>query len=80
VTGQASGQWPKTPITDFVIQHHDGSDWHDISQTKVTGNESADWNATFAPVTAQRLRVLVTASEGDLIRIWEFEAYNVPGK
>jgi hypothetical protein len=77
VTGQAGGQWPKTPITDFVLQTHDGSDWKDIPGTKVTGNETGDWNARFKPVTTDRIRLWVTASPGDLIRIWEIEAYNV---
>jgi hypothetical protein len=78
VTGQAGGQWPKTPITDFAIQSHDGSDWKDVPDTRVKGNESADWNARFTPVTSERIRLWVTASPGDLIRIWEFEVYNVP--
>jgi hypothetical protein len=76
VTGQAGGQWPKTPITDFVLQQHDGSDWQDIPGTKVTGNESAEISARFTPVTSNRIRLSVTASDGNLIRIWEFEAYN----
>jgi len=78
VTGQASGEWPKTPITDFVLQHHDGSDWRDVPGTKVTGNESADWDAKFEPVTTDRVRLWVTAAPGDLIRIWEIELYNLP--
>ena len=78
VTGQAGGQWPKTPITDFVIEHHDGSDWKEIPNTKVTGNESADFSARFKPITSDRIRLRVTASPGDLIRLWEFEVYNVP--
>ncbi len=80
VTGQAGGQWPKTPITDFVIQYHDGSNWTDIPATKTTGNNSADWNSRFDPVTTDRIRLWVTASDGNLIRLWEFEAYNVPGE
>jgi len=78
VTGQARGKWPKTPILDFVLQYHDGSDWRDIPGTRVTGNESPDWNARFGPVTSDRVRLRVTASPGDLIRIWEFELYHPP--
>jgi len=77
VTGQAGGQWPKTPIADFVIQYHDDSGWKEIPNTKVTGNESPDWNARFPRVTSNRIRLWVTASPEDLIRVWEFEVYNV---
>ncbi len=78
VSGQASGNWPKDPIISFVFQYHDGSDWRDIPDTKVTGNESPDWNAQFKPVTSNRLRLWVTSSPGDLIRVWEIELYHPP--
>ena len=80
VTGLAAKPWPTSPIIDFVLQAHDGSGWRDVPGTKATGNESPDWNARFAPVTSDRIRLWVTASPGDLIRIWELELYNPPGK
>ena len=78
VTGQAGGARPKTPITDFVIQHHDEKAWRDIPGTKVEGNESIDWHTRFKPVTTARLRLVVTATPGDLTRIWEWEVYHPP--
>ena len=78
VTGQAAGSWPKTPITDFVIQYHDGTEYRDIPATKVEGNETADWHARFQPVTTARLRLMVTKAPGDLTRIWEWEVYHPP--
>ena len=77
VTGQADQIEPKTPIMDFVLQYHDGSDWKDVPGTETAGNAEFDWNASFAPLTTTRLRLLVTAAPGDLIRIWEFEVYRV---
>ena len=80
VTGQADQIEPKTPITDFVLQYHDGTDWKDVPGTAATGNIEFDWNAKFAPLSTTRLRLLVTAAPGDLIRIWEFEVYRVAGE
>jgi len=78
VTGQSGGPWPHTPIIDFVIQYHDGTDYRDIPQTKTIGNESPDWNTRFEPVTTTKLRLMVTKTPGDLTRIWEWEVYDPP--
>ena len=78
VTGQNAQPWPKTPITDFVVQYHDGTAWRDVPGTKVKGNETPDWHARFQPVTTTRLRLVVTRTPEDLTRIWEFEVYHPP--
>jgi hypothetical protein len=75
LTGQVGGTEPKTPILDFVLQSHEGSGWRDIPGTAVTGNGRFDWHARFPSVTTTRLRLLVTATPGDLTRIWELELY-----
>jgi hypothetical protein len=75
LSGQTGQIEPRTPITDFVLQSHDGSDWKDIPGTEVTGNEEFDWHATFPAVQTARLRLFVTATPNDLTRIWEFELY-----
>jgi len=68
------------PIYDFVLQVPDGAGWKDVPGTKTAGNEKFDWHARFAPVTADRVRLYVTAAEQDTTRIFEFEIYNVPAK
>ncbi|MFH1267899.1 MAG: discoidin domain-containing protein, partial [Planctomycetota bacterium] len=78
VTGQTSQIEPATPILDFVLQAHDGSDWKNIPGTEVTNNGEFDWHAQFLPVMTRRLRLLVTETPGGLIRIWEFELYHLP--
>ena len=76
VTGQAGGrEGPMTPITNFVLQHHDGSDYRDIEATRTTENESVDWHVRFPAVTTDRLRLVVSRTPGNLTRIWEFEVY-----
>jgi len=73
VTGQARA---RSPITDFVLQYKTGSGYKDIPGTKVTGNRSADWGVKLpSPILTDRIRLEVTATPGDLTRIWEFEAY-----
>jgi hypothetical protein len=78
VSGQQGSPRPSTPITDFVLQQHDGKDWKDIAGTKTTENQLYDWHATFDAVETARLRLLVTSSPGNLTRIWEIEAYQLP--
>lgn len=77
VTGQAGRGTPMTPITDFVFQTWDGSEWSDIGKTKTIANSRWDWNATFDDVTADRVRLLITNAPGNLTRIWEVELYRL---
>jgi hypothetical protein len=79
VTGQTGEIEPATPILDFVLQQHDGTEWKDVPGTSVRDNWEFDWNARFPEITTRRVRLLVTATPGDLVRIWEFELYRVPG-
>ena len=51
VTGQHAAPWPSTPITEFVVEYYDGTDYHVIPQTKTEGNETPDWHMRFNPVT-----------------------------
>lgn len=76
VTGQAGGgEGATTPITAFVIQYQDGAAWRDIEATKTDENALVDWHARFPAVTADRLRLVVTRTPGNLARIWEWEVY-----
>ncbi|NQU26117.1 MAG: FAD-dependent oxidoreductase [Candidatus Nealsonbacteria bacterium] len=80
VTGQGGGgKGPITPITDFVLQYHDGTEFKEIPGTRVTGNNSGDWHAKFEPVTTGKVRLSVTRTPGNLTRIWEIELYGGAG-
>jgi len=72
VTGQSG---PQTPITDFVLEYHDGTGFKEIAPTKVTGNQQCDWHTKFPAITTKQIRLVVTATPGDLTRIWELEVY-----
>jgi hypothetical protein len=77
VTGQQGEYGPTTPITDFTLQYRDGANDVDIPGAKVTGNEQCDWHMIFPSIRTTQLRLIVTATPGDLTRIWEFEAYHL---
>ena len=78
ISGFTSGSRTDAAIADFVLQAHDGTDWRDIPGTAVKGNTRIDWHAAFAPVTTARIRLRVTAVQGDISRIWEIELYAPP--
>jgi len=75
ISGYKTAGGVSSPVTDFVLQAHDGKSWQDIPGTSVTGNTAVDWHARFAPVTARRVRLVVTKAEIDISRIWEIELY-----
>ncbi len=79
VTGQSGGnEGPRTPITRFVLQYHDGTGYRDIPETRTENNGAVDWHARFPTVTSDRLRLVVTQTPDQLTRIWEFEVYGPP--
>ena len=63
------------PITDFVLQWHDGAEWREITGASAEGNRDPYWSCKFQPVTAAKIRLLVTKTRTDISRIWEVEFY-----
>jgi len=63
------------PVADFVLQYYDGTDWKDITETRVTGNEFSAWSRQFPPVRTSKARLVVMAAHGGVARIWELELY-----
>jgi hypothetical protein len=63
------------PISDFVLQWHDGAEWRDIAGAAAKENRDPYWNRTFKPVTAAKIRLRVTKTKTDTSRIWEVELY-----
>ncbi len=63
------------PISDFVLEYHDGSGWRRIAETATEGNTEVDWLGRFAPITAARVRLLVEETSDQISRIWEIELY-----
>jgi hypothetical protein len=74
VTGQSDGG---TPIQDLALQYRDGSKWIDIGGAKTELNDVVDVGKRFPPVKSSAFRLVITATPGNLARIWELELYNV---
>jgi len=64
-----------SPLHAFVLQYHDGQQFRDVPGTSVQDNATVDWHARFEPLLTRRIRLLVTATELDIARIWEMEFY-----
>jgi hypothetical protein len=75
VSGYYKGSVVDDAIQDFVLQAPEGAGWKDLPGAKAAGNTKVDWSAQFQPVTAGRLRLLITASPTDTARVWEIELY-----
>lgn len=63
------------PISDFVFQHFDGKEWRDIPGTRTEDNREINWSAQFAPITTNRVRLVVEHAPVGTIRLWEVEFY-----
>jgi hypothetical protein len=63
------------PIADFALQWHDGAEWKTISGSETKENRDPYWNRALKPVTATKIRLLVTKTQTDISRIWEVEFY-----
>jgi hypothetical protein len=75
VSGYNTGGDVMAPLASFALQTFDGTTWRDIAGTLIEGNEQVNWHARFEPLTTDRLRLNVSATHGDISRIWEVELY-----
>ncbi|MCY4281284.1 MAG: alpha-L-fucosidase, partial [Acidimicrobiaceae bacterium] len=65
-------------VRGFVIQYHDGTNWVDL-HTGTTIGITEFHEIDFAPVTSDRLRLLITSKTShEWLNIAEFAIYNVP--
>jgi hypothetical protein len=65
-------------ITHFEIQYWNGSDWVNVPNGSITGNNKVWTKVTFSPLTTDKIRVLVNNSLAAYSRITEVEAYGPP--
>ncbi len=66
-------------ITDFQVQYWNGSGWTDVPGGAVSGNRNVWRQFRFAPVTTDRIRVLVNGALNTFSRITEVEAWSATG-
>jgi hypothetical protein len=77
LSGYTTGGGLTGPITTFTLQYHDGSQWRDVPGASAKDNAQVDWSARFAPVTSAKLRLLITATQQSIARVWEVEVFAV---
>ncbi len=65
-------------ITSYQVQYWDGSAWALVPGGTITGNNLVWRKITFAPVSTQYIRVVVTGSTDGYSRIAEIEAWTAP--
>jgi hypothetical protein len=74
ISGQFGGA---TPIQNFVLQYRNDSTWTDIGGTKTESNNTPDVSKRFPTVKSSAFRLVITATPGNLARIWELELYKI---
>ena len=65
-------------ITAFEVQSWDGAGWVTVPGGVVTGNDKVWRSFGFAPLSTDRIRVVVSAALGGSSRITEVEAWTAP--
>ena len=71
VSGYREGGRVASPVRSFALQYEGAAGWTDVPGARAEGNALVDWRATFAEIRAKRVRLVVTATPGDISRIWE---------
>src|SRR5262249_51906920 len=67
-------------LTAFQVQYWNGSAWVDVPGGNVTGNNLVWRQFTFAPISTDRIRVLVNSTQDNVwSRITELEAWTAAG-
>lgn len=68
-----TSHFPTCGITSFEVQYHNGSTWVTVPNGNVTGNNKVWRKFTFAPITTNKIRVLVNNALSSYSRITEIE-------
>ena len=75
VSGWFNGQNTTDPISEFALQYYKDRAWHEIPGSRVRNNARVEVVQEFAAIDADRIRLVVTRTPGDIARIWEVEFY-----
>ncbi len=63
---------------DFNFQGWDGTGWKDL--LVVTGNLNPKFSRSFEPYSTEKVRLSITKSKEDRVKIYEVEVYGTPAK
>lgn len=76
VSGWFNGQNTTDPIAEFALQYYEDRTWREIAGSRVRNNARVEIVQEFAAVAADRIRLVVFRTPGDISRIWEVEFYD----
>jgi len=76
VSGWFNGQNVSDPIAEFALQYYEDRTWHEIAGSHVSNNVRVEIVQEFTAVLADRIRLAVSRTPGDISRIWEVEFYD----
>lgn len=65
-----------SPISRFKLQRFGDAGWEDVAGLHISRRASAELVSTFPAVRSDRIRLVVTATPGNISRIWEVEFYH----
>jgi len=75
-SGWFDGDQAKDPIGHFKLQRYQESGWEDIEGLRIAKRARVELVSTFPAVQSDRIRLVVTATSGNIARIWEVEFYH----
>jgi hypothetical protein len=76
ISGWFNGKQSTDPITRFKLQCGKGSGWEDVKILRIVRNAQVETVWRFSEIQTNRLRLVVTATPGNISRIWEVELYH----
>ena len=62
-------------VTDFEVQYWTGSNWANVPNGAIYGNNQLVRKVTFAPISTSRVRVVVNGAQNSYSRVVELEAW-----
>ena len=78
ISGYHDGSKLVGAINDFLLQYNKDGKWVDIPGSKVTENTAFDADRKFDAISAKQLRLLITKTQDNTVRLWEIEFYRQP--
>jgi hypothetical protein len=75
LSGYFAGGQVGDPIRGFRLEVPEGDGWRPIAGAVVAENRRVDWQCKFAPVTTQRVRLVVDDAQMGIARLWEIALY-----
>jgi hypothetical protein len=78
ISGWFNGKQSVDWISRFRLQRGQGSGWEDVKGFRILSKSRVESVWTFPEIRADRVRLVVTGTPGNICRIWEVEFYHRP--